>query len=406
MASTWAQFEISGAASGSISKLDLIDLIPNFNGLSTIAMVCRGRCWTVLKGIVLHSFLTFTKHGEKIFHSGKHTATSTNFVHITNITSARPTNEGLVKRKGAKQKLKLLASKSAITLLLTSLWHLALNKPELWSNHDSNPQCDRRWEGLILSIYMILWCRRQSSAIVFNIVRYNGIFSVFRLPLWYRPCFKCARNSLAIMSVKRLHSLWTVSGAYLWVCLDAIFRLISELWIGQHLCRPPLNFVSHCHNASNLVSSIPMYQGELYILSARQLSQPQLIRPVCNYVWNRPWLRRDYRWIICRVSNVHTAPMPLADSLLCSLVEQTMIYAMCGECSSSIWWTASLIIIPTGATLALATYEYLVTFNQERTMIWRRKWSMVTWIFMANRYLLMSSTIWDVAPSTAEVSFH
>ncbi|PSR75263.1 hypothetical protein PHLCEN_2v9229 [Hermanssonia centrifuga] len=67
--------------------------------------------------------------------------------------------------------------------------------------------------------------------------------------------------------------------------------------------------------------------------------------------------------------------------LYVDLVEQTMIYAMC----------------------ALATYEYIITFNQERTMIWRRKWSMVTWIFMANRYLLMSSTIWDVAPSTAEL---
>ncbi|PSR75261.1 hypothetical protein PHLCEN_2v9227 [Hermanssonia centrifuga] len=50
----------------------------------------------------------------------------------------------------------------------------------------------------------------------------------------------------------------------------------------------------------------------------------------------------------------------------------------------------------------LAAYEYIITFNQEVTMIWRRKWSIVTWIFMANRYLMMSSAIWDSTPPTAE----
>ncbi|THG94888.1 hypothetical protein EW026_g6666 [Hermanssonia centrifuga] len=62
------------------------------------------------------------------------------------------------------------------------------------------------------------------------------------------------------------------------------------------------------------------------------------------------------------------------------LVEQFMISAMC------------------------TAYEYIITLNQEVTMIWRRKWSMVTWIFMANRYLMMSSVIWNSTPATAEYS--
>ncbi|PSR79351.1 hypothetical protein PHLCEN_2v7073 [Hermanssonia centrifuga] len=51
--------------------------------------------------------------------------------------------------------------------------------------------------------------------------------------------------------------------------------------------------------------------------------------------------------------------------------------------------------------LALVAYEYVLTINQEIAMIWRRRWTLVTWLFMANRYLMIVLIIWDVVPSTA-----
>ncbi len=38
-------------------------------------------------------------------------------------------------------------------------------------------------------------------------------------------------------------------------------------------------------------------------------------------------------------------------------------------------------------------------------MIWRRKWTLVTWIFLANRYILIALTIWGISPYTAQVGF-
>ncbi|THG97199.1 hypothetical protein EW026_g4752 [Hermanssonia centrifuga] len=48
-------------------------------------------------------------------------------------------------------------------------------------------------------------------------------------------------------------------------------------------------------------------------------------------------------------------------------------------------------------------YEYLITLNDEITMIWRRTWTVVTWLFMTNRYLMIVSTIWAAVPATAKV---
>ncbi|PSS37388.1 hypothetical protein PHLCEN_2v752 [Hermanssonia centrifuga] len=54
---------------------------------------------------------------------------------------------------------------------------------------------------------------------------------------------------------------------------------------------------------------------------------------------------------------------------------------------------------------ALFAYEYIITLEQERTMIWRRKWSLATWLFMINRYLLVGYIIWTATPSTSSFLF-
>ncbi|THG95253.1 hypothetical protein EW026_g6366 [Hermanssonia centrifuga] len=50
---------------------------------------------------------------------------------------------------------------------------------------------------------------------------------------------------------------------------------------------------------------------------------------------------------------------------------------------------------------ALVAYEYIITLEQERTMIWHRKWTLATWLFMINRYLLIGFIILSVAPYTS-----
>ncbi|THH00332.1 hypothetical protein EW026_g2162 [Hermanssonia centrifuga] len=45
------------------------------------------------------------------------------------------------------------------------------------------------------------------------------------------------------------------------------------------------------------------------------------------------------------------------------------------------------------STIALVTYEYILTARQEVTMIWQRKWTLVTWLFIANRYIMVVETI-------------
>ncbi|THG93502.1 hypothetical protein EW026_g7751 [Hermanssonia centrifuga] len=55
------------------------------------------------------------------------------------------------------------------------------------------------------------------------------------------------------------------------------------------------------------------------------------------------------------------------------------------------------------STVALFIYEYILTANQEVTMIWRRKWTSVTWLFVANRYLMIANAIFGLMPSTAQV---
>ena len=40
-----------------------------------------------------------------------------------------------------------------------------------------------------------------------------------------------------------------------------------------------------------------------------------------------------------------------------------------------------------GFISAVLVYEYIITFDQERLAIWKRKYTFATWLFVANRYL-------------------
>lgn len=54
--------------------------------------------------------------------------------------------------------------------------------------------------------------------------------------------------------------------------------------------------------------------------------------------------------------------------------------------------------------VALAGYEYVLTWREEQTLVWHRKWTMSTWLFLANHYLLLLTTTMSAMPYTRQVS--
>ena len=65
--------------------------------------------------------------------------------------------------------------------------------------------------------------------------------------------------------------------------------------------------------------------------------------------------------------------------------------------------TASLGLskdLDTSDLAALVAYEHICTIDQEINLIWRRKWTGVTVLFVVNRYLLLLITILVVVPDT------
>lgn len=56
-----------------------------------------------------------------------------------------------------------------------------------------------------------------------------------------------------------------------------------------------------------------------------------------------------------------------------------------------------------GRFVALAAYEYILTLRDEQMLIWHRKWTASTWLFLANRYLMMFQVIQSLTPYTSEV---
>lgn len=55
-------------------------------------------------------------------------------------------------------------------------------------------------------------------------------------------------------------------------------------------------------------------------------------------------------------------------------------------------------------SVALAFYEYVLTWRDEQALVWQRKWTASTWLFMVNRYLLLFIAIRNIIPYTQEVS--
>ena len=58
--------------------------------------------------------------------------------------------------------------------------------------------------------------------------------------------------------------------------------------------------------------------------------------------------------------------------------------------------------------IALLCYDYVVTFDQEISVIWQRKWTGATWLFISNRYaalLLLALTSAPTNTITVRPSF-
>ncbi|KAJ3558448.1 hypothetical protein NM688_g925 [Phlebia brevispora] len=56
------------------------------------------------------------------------------------------------------------------------------------------------------------------------------------------------------------------------------------------------------------------------------------------------------------------------------------------------------------AALTLFVYESLITFEHEIGIVWQRKWTPATWLFLANRYLMLASLVTQVAPPIGQMS--
>ena len=60
-------------------------------------------------------------------------------------------------------------------------------------------------------------------------------------------------------------------------------------------------------------------------------------------------------------------------------------------------------LVVTHPVAALAAFEYLITIDRERDMIWRRKLTPLTWLFLLNRYIMFVIAVLQVISRTAQV---
>ncbi|KAJ3546144.1 hypothetical protein NM688_g5546 [Phlebia brevispora] len=54
------------------------------------------------------------------------------------------------------------------------------------------------------------------------------------------------------------------------------------------------------------------------------------------------------------------------------------------------------------ATLVIVCYEHLITIASEYELLWQRKWTGATWLFVVNRYILLASVVTQVTPVNAQ----
>ncbi|KAJ3554683.1 hypothetical protein NM688_g2980 [Phlebia brevispora] len=57
----------------------------------------------------------------------------------------------------------------------------------------------------------------------------------------------------------------------------------------------------------------------------------------------------------------------------------------------------------TFGALGLAAYEYMITLEHEYEFVWRRKWTPATWLFVTNRYILLTSIALQAMRVSAQV---
>ncbi|KAJ3534609.1 hypothetical protein NM688_g7109 [Phlebia brevispora] len=50
------------------------------------------------------------------------------------------------------------------------------------------------------------------------------------------------------------------------------------------------------------------------------------------------------------------------------------------------------------AALVLVCYEFIVTFQYEYVLVWKRRWTGATWLFLGNRYFMLASILMQISP--------
>ncbi|KAI0769531.1 hypothetical protein BC629DRAFT_1533884 [Irpex lacteus] len=64
-------------------------------------------------------------------------------------------------------------------------------------------------------------------------------------------------------------------------------------------------------------------------------------------------------------------------------------------------WLRLIIGYVTVSACVLFLYESLSTLSQEVDVIWRRKWTMSTWLYAATRYVTVAEQVVNLLPATS-----
>ena len=87
-----------------------------------------------------------------------------------------------------------------------------------------------------------------------------------------------------------------------------------------------------------------------------------------------------------------------------SALENRAGYAVAGMSGVSDHLTRIDPLVAVSCAVALVIYEHLVLLKYEVEFLWTRKWSAVTWIFLLNRYFLLTNVLFAISPALPQVS--
>ena len=54
--------------------------------------------------------------------------------------------------------------------------------------------------------------------------------------------------------------------------------------------------------------------------------------------------------------------------------------------------------------IVLAFYDCILTLPDELSLVWRRKWTGSTWLFVANRIFMLALAVYNIVPAIPQVS--